>query len=82
MLRHFQCETCAHADCALAFARAPQRVTSEERAYTQQVHFRYEAAAPPGLYDEPTIRVAEVQRVRHDVPDCLGPLAEALVRPS
>lgn len=41
---------------SLAFARAPQRVTAEERAYTQQAHFRYDADAPPGLYDDPTIR--------------------------
>ena len=40
----------------LAFSRPPSRVTSEERPYTQQVHFRYDAAAPPGLYDDPTIR--------------------------
>ena len=39
----------------LAFARPPQRVTSEERPYTQQAHFRYDAEAPPGLYDDPTI---------------------------
>jgi len=41
---------------SLAFTRASHRVTSEERSYTQQAHFRYEAEAPPGIYDDPTIR--------------------------
>lgn len=40
----------------IAFGRASHRVTGEEKAYTQQAHFHYQADAPPGLYDEPTIR--------------------------
>lgn len=40
----------------LAYGREPLRTTAEEYAYTQRAHFRYEADAPAGLYDDPTIR--------------------------
>ena len=41
---------------SLSYGRAPLRLTTEEHAYTQRAHFRYEADAPPGLYDTSTIR--------------------------
>lgn len=41
---------------SFSYSRDPLRVTTEEHAYTQRAHFRYEADAPPGLYDTTTIR--------------------------
>lgn len=41
---------------ALAYGREPFRVTPEEHSYTQRLQFRYHAVAPPGLYDDPSIR--------------------------
>jgi signal peptidase I len=47
------------ASTVFAYSRPALEAQSTPHTYTQQAQFRYTAAAPPGLYDGPTIRESE-----------------------